>query len=195
MFGENQSLRISIAVVLCVVGAMVGCSTPGDRAAAIFEDYWQQRLRHSPTWSTYVGEHRYNDRLDDLSESEAAAWTTIRRDLLGQLARVSRLDLSDADRGNCTILERELRDGLSVDECNQRLMPLKHQGSPHLTLPMLLVSHPFSSERDYRDYIKRLRGWPTQVDQVIANSREGMRRGFVRSRVIIEKVVPQLRAH
>jgi uncharacterized protein (DUF885 family) len=74
-------------------------------------------------------------------------------------------------------------------------MPIKHQGSPHLSFPLMLVYQPFETAEDYRDYIARLRAWPAQVEQTIANCREGVATGYVRSRVIVEKVLPQIQAH
>ncbi|TMI37510.1 DUF885 domain-containing protein, partial [Candidatus Bathyarchaeota archaeon] len=41
-----------------------------DAAASLnhlYEDYWEFILHESPTYATYLGDHRYDDRLDDVS--------------------------------------------------------------------------------------------------------------------------------
>ncbi|MEZ6086381.1 MAG: DUF885 domain-containing protein [Phycisphaerae bacterium] len=171
-----------------------GCASPEKQAADVFDDYWQARLAHSPTWATDIGVNRYNDRLDDLSADEDERWSAKRRHFLKRITSIDQSHMSPMDRSNCEIFERQLRDGLLHDECHSRYMPIKHQGSPHLSLPLMLVYQPFDTVQDYRNYISRLEGWPTQVDQVIANCREGVNKGYVRSRVIIEKVVPQIQS-
>ncbi len=186
--------RLKWSIVLGFAGMLAGCASPEKQAAAIFDDYWQARLAHSPTWATDIGVNRYNDRLDDLSAAEDKRWSAKRRHFLKRITSIDQSHMSAMDRSNCEIFERQLRDGLLHDECYSQYMPIKHQGSPHLSLPLMLVYQPFDTAQDYRNYISRLEGWPTQVDQVIAHCREGVSKGFVRSRVIIEKVVPQIQS-
>ncbi|GJM23632.1 MAG: X-Pro dipeptidyl-peptidase [Phycisphaerae bacterium] len=186
---------VAFAWVVGTCGMLGGCATPEKQAGALFEDYWQARLSHSPTWATDIGEHRYNDRLDDLSIGEHERWSAMSRHFLDRSASLDRTGMSAMARSNCAIFERQLRDELLRDECHSRLMPIKHQGSPHLSFPLMLVYQPFETPEDYRNYISRLWAWPAQVDQVIANCREGLTMGYVRSRVIIEKALPQIQAH
>ena len=35
--------------------------------------YWEARLEASPLFATFLGDHRYDDRVDDLSASSEAA--------------------------------------------------------------------------------------------------------------------------
>ena len=32
-----------------------------------FNDQWEQNLKHNPELATYLGDHRYNDQLTDMS--------------------------------------------------------------------------------------------------------------------------------
>ncbi len=192
---QAAGTAIAIAMSILASSTLTGCMTPEKRANALFGEYWEARLAHSPTWATDIGDNRYNDRLDDLSKQEHERWCEIRRGLVERSAKLDRASMSEMARSNCAIFERQLRDGLLHSECHSRLMPIKHQGSPHLSFPLILVYHPFETQKDYRDYIARLRAWPAQVDQVIMNCREGVAQGYVRSRVIIEKVLPQIQTH
>jgi len=56
-------------------------------------------------------------------------------------------------------------------------------------------AQPFQNERDYRNFISRADDFAVYIDQAIANMREGMRQGYTQPRVLMEKVLPQLKVH
>ena len=55
-------------------------------------------------------------------------------------------------------------------------------------MPALL---PFAKTKDYDDYAKRLRNFPKQVDDTIANMRKGMGDRLMPPKFLLEKVVEQ----
>jgi len=58
---------------------------PDQSLRALAEEYWETLLEASPTTATILGDHRYDDRIEDLSaEAETALrhrWDSIRRRL------------------------------------------------------------------------------------------------------------------
>jgi prolyl oligopeptidase len=71
------------------------------------------------------------------------------------------------------------------------LLPVTQMGgiqSAHEVAEVL----PFGTVRDYENWIARLGGLDTLVDQTIALMREGMQRGLVQPRVIMERVPAQI---
>jgi hypothetical protein len=40
---------------------------PGAAVRALADEYWEARLEASPLFATFLGDHRYDDRVDDLS--------------------------------------------------------------------------------------------------------------------------------
>ncbi len=54
---------------------------------------------------------------------------------------------------------------------------------------------PFATVSDYENFLSRADDFIEYLDQAIINMRIGMERGVVQPRVVMEKVVPQLRAH
>ena len=56
-------------------------------------------------------------------------------------------------------------------------------------------AQPFATVKDYDDWLKRAALSPAIFDQAIANMREGVRKGIVQPRVLMEKVLPQLKAN
>lgn len=181
----------------CVTGLFLfsGCARQESTVDRIGQSYWEDRLKRFPTYATQIGDHRYDDRLADLSSEAVNDWTRAQKGYLKQLERIDEQSLDRGERLSALILKRQLADSLLSASCELHLMPLNHQSGLHLQFPLLLVSHPFETYDDYRNYIARLHAFAPQVDQVIANCVTGMNRGMVSPRVIIEKVVPQLRMH
>ena len=56
-------------------------------------------------------------------------------------------------------------------------------------------AQPFVTVKDYDDWLARATKSPAIFDQAIANMREGVKAGVVQPRVLMEKVLPQLKAN
>ncbi len=167
-------------------------ASPSEQLGKLFDEYWESALRHSPTWATELGDHRYNDQLEDLSE---AAYAARLAELEGFLARVRKIAPdggSPRDQLNAEIFERVLSDALAARPMHREWKPLNHLSAFHMSLPLLQVSHPFKTEKDLRDYAKRLRGFPKQVDDAIACLKQGMAHRHVLPKLIVRKIVPQI---
>lgn len=77
--------------------------------AAIGERYIASLTRLSPVEATGLGEHRYDDRLPDISAAGRAAREGEWRALLGELARLDRGGLSRDNQVDLALLDNELR--------------------------------------------------------------------------------------
>jgi len=77
--------------------------------AAIGERYIASLTRLSPVEATGLGEHRYDDRLPDISAPGRAAREGEWRALLGELARLDRGGLSRDNQVDLALLDNELR--------------------------------------------------------------------------------------
>ena len=55
-------------------------------------------------------------------------------------------------------------------------------------------AQPFVTVADYENWLKRLDGFVVFMDQAIVNMREGVAKGVVQPRPVMEKVLPQLDA-
>ena len=170
---------------------------PADRAEArlhaLFDAEWERGLREDPLQATYLGDHRYDDRWPDVS---AAA-----------LAKQPRRRPSPCSRRSRSIPAAQLS---SEDQLNQRTVPAALPGlgrrlrlgpavpADHAARAACRRSHElaeliqFASTKDYENWIARLEGLGAYVDQTIALMREGMRRGLVQPKVIMQRVPDQI---
>src|SRR3954447_19634153 len=62
------------------------------KLAAFFKDYLEEFMKNNPLDASKLGDHRYDDRLDDLSPKARAANLQRHKDALAQLPRAVMLD-------------------------------------------------------------------------------------------------------
>ena len=165
-----------------------------DAAASLnhlYEDYWEFILHESPTYATYLGDHRYDNRLDDVSADAYHKRIDRLREYLGQL-RSLRRPTGQADRLNYDLFQRELALQIEGAKYEPYLTPISQQTGPHIDLPQLITFHPYKTRQDFDNYISRLRQFPRVFDQTIANLKTGIEKKIVQPRVVVEKIIPQL---
>lgn len=74
------------------------------------------------------------------------------------------------------------------------LLPVNQFSSGNLVFAQMASGasiHPFKTEQNYRDFLSRARGFGEWVDTAIANMREGMAKGVVQPRILVERVLAQ----
>ena len=165
-----------------------------DAAASLnhlYEDYWEFILHESPTYATYLGDHRYDDRLDDVSAEAYHRRIDRLKKYLDQLKSLRR-PVGQADRLNYDLFQRELALQIEGAKYEPYLTPISQQTGPHIDLPQLITYHPYKTRQDYDNYTSRLRQFPRVFDQTIANLKTGIEKKIVQPRVVVEKIIPQL---
>lgn len=154
------------------------------------EDYWEAALRNHPTWATYLGDFRYNDRLTDLSEAARDRRAAEAREFLARLKSLDRDLLRDQDRLTAEILQNQLE--MSLEEHEHRLWrwAVDPMSGPQADFPQLLNYHPLEDEAGLR---ARYRAFPRFLDQYLDNLRAGAEEGRTAARPAVDRVIDQLR--
>src|SRR5688500_11215883 len=65
---------------------------------ALFDSEWERTLKNSPTFASYLGDKRYNDRWDDVSLANLKQNDELNKQALAKLRKIDRAQLSVADR-------------------------------------------------------------------------------------------------
>jgi len=163
-----------------------------DELNALYKEYWEYQLETHPTQATYLGDHRYDDRLEDLSEEAYLASIEKYQELLERLSSFGQKSLKGQDRLNYVLFKRLLDLRIEGARFRPALMPVSQQDGPHLSFPQIVSYHPFKTVGDYENYIKRLEAFPLQIRQAIVCMENGIGSNLVPARVTIEEVVPQV---
>ncbi len=159
----------------------------------LYEDYWEFVLRENPTYATYLGDHRYDDRLDDFSAEAYHQRIDQLRKYLRQLKSLGKPS-SPGNGLNYELFKRELDLQIEGSKYHPYLLMITQQTGPHIDLPQLVTYHPFKTQQDYSNYISRLQQFPRAFDQTIANLQTGIEKKTVQPRNVVEKIIPQLSA-
>ena len=163
------------------------------RLHALFDAEWQWSMRTFPEWATYVGDHRYGDRLEDRSMLAEDGYFAHARERLAGLEVIDRAKLSGADRVSYDIFERDARQWIEREKHpGLRTLGLSAVGGPHIGFAELLRASPAQTETDVRNVLARIAAYPVAIDQVIARLRAGMETGWVTFRSSLARVPAQI---
>jgi len=161
---------------------------------AYYEDY----LKLNPTKASYLGDYRYNDQLENaLSQPYRAQMKRLYTRYLDGLKAYKEQQLGERDKLTYQILRYDLTTNLAAMEFPAHLTPMNQTGDFRLSFSQMGSGtgiHPFKSVKDYDDYLKRINGFVAQTDTAIANMRTGMAQQYVQPKVVIGKVLPQIKA-
>jgi uncharacterized protein (DUF885 family) len=160
----------------------------------LLDEHWEYRLRESPIFASFVGDKRYNDKVDDFSQEAIDAHLEQQRRFLTRFEAIDTTGFPDQEVLNKRLIVRDLK--MELDEARFKLweMPVDQQSGPHIELPQLINILPFDTLKDYEDYIARLKLYPRLFDQTIVQMRKGMADGLMPPRMLLEKVVTQSNA-
>ncbi len=159
--------------------------------ARLGEVYWEMVLSHTPTFATYLGDFRFNDRLNDISDAGRARWRTGAQALLERLAAIRRESLSESDRVTADILKLQLDQSLEEQAHKFFQWDVDQMNGPQVDFPQLLNFHPHDDEAGLTS---RFRAFPAYIDQYLANLRAGLAEGRIAMRIAAERVIGQLKA-
>jgi uncharacterized protein (DUF885 family) len=221
-FPQEARMNRQAAMLVAVTLAVQGCATPPStmsgtppasqpeataaaptedakqRLDALFERYFEDALQRTPFLATFIGDHRYDDRLPNYIGSEyLAAMRELNRRYLEQIRSIDPAGLTPADRISYDIFVYERERELRGERFPSELLPLNQAGGLLTLMPALgsgTNAQPFQTVQDYENWLKRLDGFVTWIDQAISNMRAGMAKGIVQPRAVMEKVLPQLDA-
>jgi uncharacterized protein (DUF885 family) len=161
---------------------------------ALFQQYWEENLEHSPEFASVIGDKRYNDRVSDYSVKAANEWLAHEQNYLLRLAAIDPAGLGEQETLSRTLLLRQFADDLEEAEFKEWEMPLNQMDGIHTTYPQLASRLSFTTVKDYDDWIARLHAIPKAFEQVTVNMSIGLEDHRVPPQYLLEKALVQVRA-
>ena len=149
---------------------------------------WQYRLKTYPELATYVGDTRYNDRLSDYSPAAYARALSHAQQALATFESISDSGLSGEGRLNKALMVRNLREEIEAARFKDWEMPVNQMNGVHLDYAALPSQMPFSTVKDYENYLSRLHQIPRVFDEITEDMRLGLRDHLMPPRYLLEKV-------
>ena len=168
--------------------------SPAARALhAMFERVWEENMREYPSWATWVGDHRFDDRLEDASLSAQDRRFGIARQRLDEALAIPREALNATDRVSVDLFIEQQRDQLRLEPfLGWRTLTLSAMGGVHSDVADLLERMPLDTRAQGENIIARLRAFPLRVEQDIDAMRVGIAQGWVSAKPVLQRVIEQL---
>jgi uncharacterized protein (DUF885 family) len=201
--------RIRIFAVLALTVAFCG-PVPGaqpvkaasEEAAthALFDEYWEWILRENPGYATFLGDHRYDDRLTDESPTAVVRRRAHYQEFLHRLDHFDDKRLSAEDRTSLGVLRFSIEKRVAIDKLFGSApfggfddwAPVSQMNGIHLDLPQLVKATRFASVKDYDNYIRRLEAVPLVIGNLIERMRIALAAGWVLPTIAITRVPQQM---
>ena len=160
---------------------------PDETLRDLAEEYWETLLEASPTTATLLGDHRYDDRLEDLSPSAEqelrARWQALRLRLSG----IGREGLERDDLVTHGLLAAELDDAMAA--VDQRLIELQSDQMTGFHVDLLqstpVLAAPDAATADM--LVERFRQIPRALEQAAQRFLEGVAHGRTPAAICVSR--------
>jgi uncharacterized protein (DUF885 family) len=165
-----------------------------DTIHSIADEYWEAKLEASPLFASFLGDHRYDDRADDLSAEEERRLRSVWTGLRERAAAVSsgNGELDETDRASRDLLVQELDD--SVRAIDLRLAELASDQMQGVHADLLITAAQLQApDPEHAGMaLTRARQFGRMLDQAADRYREGLTAGRTPVRINVERSINQV---
>src|SRR5260221_9135846 len=186
--------------LLLLLASSISYAQPGKQSKfqEMLDFYYEDYLKLNPTTATFKGDNRYNDQIENtISANYRAQSYSLFKRYADSLHVYTFARLSSKDQLSYRIFEYELQNRLEGAKFDPYLTPVSQMNDFRISFSQMGSGagvHPFKTVKDYDDFLKRMPGFVAWTDTAIANMRKGMKLGVVQPKVLMVKVIPQLKA-
>ncbi|HEX8288298.1 MAG TPA: DUF885 domain-containing protein [Pyrinomonadaceae bacterium] len=180
-----------VSVLLFAFSAVFGQTNAAKNLYALFDAEWQWNLENSPTFASYLGDKRYNNRWGDQTIEAIKQRNQHRVEVLARLKQINRSELSDKDKLNYDLFQKDLESAIQNYETRLYLLPINQRGGIQ-TADELAEFLQFQTVKDYEDWLARMNALPDYVEQTLALMRAGKADGMIWSRQVLSRVPAQI---
>jgi uncharacterized protein (DUF885 family) len=178
-----------VCLLLIPAGAAPAAADEDARLTAFFKDYLDDAFRRRPLEATRLGEHRYDDRLDDVTAEARAGWTARYRIALDELPKkVDYHKLSRSSQIDYEILHHELTRSLWLAENTRPFEDDPRTYNDYLTESVYLPLTQSTLPQPAR--VKNAAGRIAQIPRVVAAAKKALHNP---PRVFVETAIRQNR--
>lgn len=162
--------------------------------ASLASLWWEHQLERAPTWSTYVGDTRYNGKLGDISPEAARREHLAAQGFMELSEDIDVASLTASERITFELLREEwsvelARDDSGVDLASWNINP---RGGPQNDFLSLAADQPLTTDRECAQLLQRWSAIDEYLDQHVRNLRHGLSQGRSASRNAVRETIVQL---
>jgi len=160
----------------------------------LLAEQWEYKLRTSPLFASFLGDKRWNDKLDDFSQEAIDKDLQETQKFLTRFEAIDTSGFPEQEALNQVLMVRRLQMQVEGAQFKPWEMPVDQQNGIQIELPRLVSVLSFQTVKDYEDYLSRLGQMRRLLDQTAIQMRKGMNDKLMPPRFLLEKVVDQCNA-
>ena len=198
----------SVFMIACNNNEKAEIKTDNKDLAALFENYYNERMQLIPIESTQNGDTVNNDKLfADFTDSYREKYRQFFSHYLDEIKKYNRDNLSENDQLSYDVFKREMEitlDGLSLGWFANLVANPDHRYIPFTQfsgIPLWMGqsgsgdgSQPFKTIKDYDNWLKRATAFSSWADSAIIYFRRGIAANIVLPQPLVKKMIPQMDA-
>ena len=154
---------------------------------------WEKNLNENPLFASYVGDKRFNDKINSNSIKEFNDSKKSDLSSLSKLRQINESNLSDKNKLNYKLKEFDLVNNIESKEFPIYFLRLNQRGgiqSFYETGNRLV----YLSKEDYFDWFSRLEQFSQNIINSLEINKKGLNEGITQPRLVTEGVIAQIDA-
>lgn len=193
---------LTLFFIVLFASCKLSNTNPGKEAnkelAALFGNYYNERLKLVPLEATAIGDNRYNDLLPvDFSESYRDSLKDFYNRNRIYLSKFDRETLSDQDKLSYDVFSREMSINLASFNFHDNYIPFQQFWGITLSMGQWGSGdgiQPFVTVKDYDNWISRASRFVAWSDSAIVYFKKGIAANYVLPKALVVKMIPQMDA-
>jgi uncharacterized protein (DUF885 family) len=142
--------------------------------AELADEYWEGVLRRSPTYATLLGDHRYDDQIDDLSAEAEVVERAELASIAGRLNELRAGTLEPTDRTSASLLANELSRRIAAIDLRVAELESDQMTGVHVGLLTSAPEVAAADEASARMLLERNRRIGEALEQAVVRFRAGL---------------------
>jgi uncharacterized protein (DUF885 family) len=192
-------MRTLYFIALLFAGSVSTAQTkPANKFQLMLNSYYEDFLKLNPSAASSLGDYRYNHQLENsISQAYIQQSKKLYNRYLDSLKKYNEQTLSKRDRLSYQIFQYSLENSVARFKYPTYLTPLSQMGDFRLSFSQLgggTGNHPFKTVKDYEDFLQRIDQFTVITNTAIDNMRKGIVEKRVLPKVVVDKVIPQIKA-
>src|ERR1039458_6122139 len=182
------------AAAVAAQGATESVAVRSRELSQLFNDIWQDKLKHQPEHATYLGDKRYDAELTDYSPRAVNEALARGRTFIERLSKIDTTELPQQEQLSADLMLRSLIEDQQGAPFKEWEMPVNQYDGIQLDLPQLPEHTSFDNADDYDNYIARLGKVPVAFSQTMTNMQTGVDVHRTPPQYLMEKMLAQTHA-
>ncbi len=192
-------------LLMALVSLVTACKLSNTNSAdknkelnALFERYFNDRLKFFPVEATAIGVNDYNDQLPvDFTNSYRDSLKSFFTTYLNYANAYDRNNLNEQDKLSYDVFTRELKLNIEGFQFPDNYIPFQQFWGLPLSMGQMGSGdgiQPFKTVKDYDNWLQRAGRFAAWGDSSIVYFRKGIAANYVLPQALVVKMVPQMNA-